>query len=69
MTNAQKLLSAALGQLGYKEGKNNQNKFTDLAAGVPQTEWCAGFELVLCAKRRQAIFLRRQKNHSLPRNF
>ncbi|QRK09873.1 hypothetical protein JQX13_07125 [Archangium violaceum] len=38
-----KLLDAARGQLGYKEGRNNSNKFTKEMTGRNGQEWCADF--------------------------
>ncbi|WP_257463306.1 CHAP domain-containing protein [Archangium lipolyticum] len=38
-----KLLDAAKGQIGYKEGRNNSNKFTKEMTGKNGQAWCADF--------------------------
>lgn len=39
----QKVLDAAKAEIGYKEGKNNDNKFAKIAGHANHQPWCATF--------------------------
>jgi hypothetical protein len=49
MTTATTLLAVARGEIGYREGANNANKYGDWY-GYPNVAWCAQF-VSWCASR------------------